>query len=176
LPNPQESLRGGSDALEHTSVAVRSIFRSILDLVRRYPEEDGDYARAIRSAFAALLTDLAAAVRAFGTVVRAEVTTATQTQDESLSAALERLLLSRGRVSELQLADPRENLDRWELNTALLETVDRILSELDVEDQARRRQRRQEERDARLALQAAQEKLRTVTRQVTDLPKRRRPN
>lgn len=104
------------------------------------------------------------------------MTTTTQTQDNSLSAALERLRLSRGRVSELQLDDPRENLHRWELNTALLETVDRILSELDVEDQARRRHRRQEERDARLALHEAQEKLRTVTRQVTDLPKRRRPD
>lgn len=176
VPNPQESLRGGLDALEHTSVAVRSMFRSILDLVRRYPKEDGDYARTIRAAFAQLLTDLAAAVRAFGTVVRAEVNTTTQPQDESLSAALEELRLSRARVSELQLADPRENLDRWELNAALLATVDRILSELDVEEQARRRQHRQEERDARIALQAAQQKLRTVTRQVTDLPKRRRPD
>ncbi len=105
-PDPQESLRGGLDALEHTSVAVRSMFRSILDLVRRYPEEDGDYARAIRSAFAELLTDLAAAVRAFGTVVRAEVSTTTQPQDESLSAALEKLRLSRSRVSELPLTDP----------------------------------------------------------------------
>ena len=95
VPNPQESLRGGLDALEHTSVAVRSMFRSILDLVRRYPEEDGEYARAIRAAFAELLTDLAAAVRAFGTVVRAEVSTTTQAQEASLSAALEKLRLSR---------------------------------------------------------------------------------
>lgn len=168
VPNPQESLRGGLDALEHTSVAVRSMFRSILDLVRRYPEEDGEYAQAIRRAFADLLIDLADSVRAFGTVVRAEVSTTTQAQDASLTAALEKLRLSRARVSELQLADPRENLDRWELNAALLATVDRILSELDVED-ARRRQRRQEEHDARLAVRAAQEKLRTVTRQVTDL-------
>ncbi len=175
-PDPQESLRGGLDALEHTSVAVRSMFRSILDLVRRYPEEDGDYARAIRSAFAELLTDLAAAVRAFGTVVRAEVSTTTQPQDESLSAALEKLRLSRSRVSELQLTDSRENFDRWDLNAALLSTVDRILSELDVEEQARRRQHRHEERDVRLAPPAAQRKLRAVTRQVTDLPKRRRPD
>jgi len=176
VPNPQESLRGGLDALEHTSVAVRSMFRTILDIVREYPEDDGEYARAIRDAVGVLLWDLAVAIRAFGTVVRAEVRTTTQPQENSLAAALETLRHGRELVSELQLADPREDLDRWQLNTALLATVDRILRELDVEDQAARRQRRQEERDARQAVQAAQEKLRTVTRHVTDLPKRRHPD
>ena len=176
VPNPQESLRHGLDALEHTSVAIRTMIRSILDLVRRYPEEDGEYARAIRAAFAEVLTDVAAAVRAFGTVVRAEVDTTTHAQDESLSAALQRLRAARARISELQLADPRENIDRWELNSTLLEAVDRILSELDVDEQARLRQHRQDERDARIALQMAQQKVREVTRQVTDLPKRRRPH
>src|SRR6478609_10637204 len=37
----EESLRSGLDALEHTSVALRTMFRSIQDGVREHPEESG---------------------------------------------------------------------------------------------------------------------------------------
>ena len=173
LPDAQESLRGGLDALEHSAVAVRNMFRSILDGVRERREGDGEYAEDVRRAFAVLLGELAAAVRAFGHLVRTEVAPAMGSEEAALSGALESLQEARARTIELQLVDPRHDLAMWELSGTLLETVGRVLHELDVEQHARRRARRREELDRRVALQATQERLRATTQHLDDYGRRR---
>ncbi len=67
--DPQPVLRSGLDALEHSTVSLRALFRSIVDGVGEGQE---GYDEELRGAFAVLLLDLAGCLRAFGALVRAE--------------------------------------------------------------------------------------------------------
>jgi hypothetical protein len=132
-PESARSLRGGLEALELCSVAVRSLFRSIDDWVRNgMVEPDAAYAARARTAWAALLADLAVVVRAFGALLRAEVEGGATAEETALSDALDRLRLDRVSHAEALLADPREHPDLWELDGALVALVDRMLLELDT--------------------------------------------
>lgn len=151
-------LRGGLESLEHSSVAVRSMFRSIADGVRDHPQPDGNAAEAVRGAFATLLHELSLAVRSYGDLVRAEVADSTGPAEAAAAVALTALRETRARVIELRLVEHREDLATWELNEALLETVDRVLAELDIEEQSRRRvTRRHHIVDPRAAFKLAQQ-------------------
>jgi Aromatic acid exporter family member 1 len=131
-PESTRSLRGGLEALEMCSVAVRSLFRSIDDWVRGgMVEPDTEYAVRARGAWAELLGDLAVAVRAFGALLRAEVVGDATAEEATLGNALDRLRLDRVRHADLLLADPRAHPDLWELDGALAALVDRMLLELD---------------------------------------------
>ena len=172
VPDNQQSLRGGADALEHTVVAVRSMFRSLFDAIAEGPGPDTEQAEDLRLAFAVLLQDLATAVRAFGRLVRAEVESGAEVEERALAAALETLLDARARLTELMLVELGEDREMWALNSAVLETVERMLRELDVADHIRLRAGRREEARRRLAPITAQ-LLRARTRAITDLPHRR---
>jgi hypothetical protein len=172
VPDSQQSLRGGADALEHTVVAVRSMFRSLYDAIAEGPPPATEQAEDLRLAFAVLLQDLATAVRAFGQLVRAEVDSGADVEERALAAALETLLDARARLTELMLVDPGEDRELWALNGPVLETVERVLRELDVADHLRLRVRRNEEARRRLAPITAQ-RLRATTRAITELPHRR---
>ena len=172
-------LRGGLESLEHTSVAVRSMFRSVADGVREHPQSDGDIADAVRQAFATLLGELADAVRSYGDLVRAEVADSTAPAESAAAMALDALREARARVIELRLVEHQEDLATWELNDALLEAVERVLAELDVEEQTRRRVTRpQSKADPRAVLRAAQQGFRAGTEQLAEHPFNlyRRPN
>lgn len=137
-PRSGRSLRGGLEALELCSVAVRSLFRSIDDWVHSgMAEEDERYAPLARQAWAELLEKLATAVHALGALLRAEVDGAATTEAAELTAALDRLRAARERWNEVLLADPREHLALWELNGALVALVDRMLVEFDATEHAR---------------------------------------
>ncbi len=172
VPDSQHSLRGGADALEHTVVAVRSMFRSLFDAIAEGSGPGTEQAEDLRLAFAVLLQDLATAVRAFGRLVRAEIDSGAEVEERALAAALETLLDARARLTELMLVDPGGDRELWALNSAVLETVERILRELDVADHIRRRTRRREEARRRLAPITA-ERLRSRTRAIAELPRRR---
>lgn len=132
-PESARSLRGGLEALELCSVAVRSLFRSIDDWVRNgMIEPDAAYAARARTAWAELLADLAVVVRAFGALLRAEVEGGAAAEETALSDALDRLRLDRVRHAEALLANPREHPDLWELDGSLTALVDRMLLELDT--------------------------------------------
>jgi len=137
-PRSARSLRGGLEALELCSVAARSLFRSIDDWVRRgAPERDEAYAPQARRAWAELLIELAAVVRSFGALLRAEVEGAATGEVVELNAALDPLRQTRERWNEVLLADPREHPELWELNGALVALVDRMLVEFDATEHAR---------------------------------------
>ena len=164
-------LRGGLEALEHSSVAVRSMFRSIADGVRDHPQPDDEAAEAIRQAFATLLSELAQAVSSYGDLVRAEVAETTEPAEIAAGTALATLREARARVIELRLVEHHDDLATWELNDTLLETVERILAELDIEEQTRRRQTRPHHLvDPRAVLKAAHLGIRAGTRQLGDHP------
>ena len=132
-PERARSLRGGLEALEMCSVAVRTLFRAIDDWVRGgMVEPDAAYAARARTAWTELLGDLAVAVRAFGALLRAEVEGSAEAEQAALAEALDRLRLDRVRHAGALLADPREHPDLWELDGALVTLVDRMLLELDT--------------------------------------------
>jgi Fusaric acid resistance protein-like len=135
-PESTRSLRGGLEALEMCSVAVRSLFRTIDDWVRA-GTPDSEFALRARGAWAQLLRDLAAVVRAFGALLRAEVAGGATAEEEALGLALDRLRLDRVRHAEALIADPREHPDLWELDATLAALVDRMLLELDTAAHAR---------------------------------------
>jgi Fusaric acid resistance protein-like len=130
-PESTRSLRGGLEALELCSVAVRSLFRSLDDWVRA-GTPDSEFVQRARGAWAQLLRDLAAVVRAFGALLRAEVEGHATAQEAALADALDRLRLDRVRHAEALIADPREHPDLWELDGTLAALVDRMLLELDT--------------------------------------------
>ena len=172
VPDTSNTLRADLDALEHTNVAVRSMFRSIYDAARTQPE--GEYAQQVWHATATLLRDLATSIRAFGHVVREEVDSSELPAETQLANALTTLRDDRERLNPLLLADPREQPVLWELNGSVLATVDRVLGELDVTEHASLRDKRLREAAARPRPVQAVDRLAVTTRQLADRPLRRR--
>jgi uncharacterized membrane protein YccC len=172
-PRTSSSLRDGLDALEHSLVAVRTVFRSVVDGIRESqsrqsaeqaaydagdptasPGED-EYAQDVREALALLLCDLATCFRSYGRMLRAQVDADPDAESTQLAAALESLREARARVTELLLLGPRSDPEYWELNVSLLATVERVLGEMDVEQYVRERERRLADEEPGLSHQAA---------------------
>ncbi len=145
----QPILRSGLDALEHSTVSLRALFRAISDGVREGDGDEQGYDDDLRAAFAVLISDLAASVRAFGDVVRAESDSAEGRTPERvaghpvpeapLADALDALREARVRLTELLLVDVADDPGLWQVRGSLLSAVERVLVELDVEQRARRR-------------------------------------
>lgn len=174
VPRSSRSLRGGLEALELCSVAVRSFFRSVDDWVAGgTPEQDEQYAPRARRAWSELLGELGSAVRCFGTLLRAEVDRAAAEEAAELTATLERLHRARERWQDVLLADPREHLTLWELNGALVALVDRMLVEFDA---TRHAVLREERRRQAIALRRAAEAVERLRRTGRQSVSRRRPD
>jgi len=137
-------LRGGLDALEHSSVSMRTLFRAIDDATREGTgmHEDPRYAEDVRLTAAALMRHMGEVVRAFGRLLRAEVHTRPGPERERLATLLDQLRSGREAVHELLVTDRRSRDGLWGVNSAVLTTVDRMVAELDVRALARQEARR----------------------------------
>jgi hypothetical protein len=138
-------LRSGLDALEHSVVALRALFRSIADGVLDTDGEGAGYTPGLLEAFALMLGDLAASIRAFGALVHSESHVLHPGAEAPLAEAMEALGETRARLTDLLLVDAREDPDRWLLRGSVLAAVERVLAELDVEERLRRRRQWQTE-------------------------------
>lgn len=174
--DPVPDLRGGLDALEHSAVALRAVFRSIAEGASgalAVPEDEGaqesEEEQDRRQAIAALLSDLARSVAAFGTLVRAEADQQGESHADELAEALDAVREARARITELMLVDPSDALGLWQQRGSLLAGIERVVAELDLEELARRRERHRREAAqlSRPATQAAQ-RIRTSTRRVLE--------
>lgn len=176
-------LRSGLDALEHSTIVIRSICRSVYDRARARPDEDqdaeGEVARSVRIAYASLLHDVATAIRAFGSLVRAEGESVPRASgspaDDQLAAVLDTLGEARARSAELLLVDPKEDTLLWSLHGAMLADVERVLAELDAQERARTRQQHRDAAGERPRTAQAVGRLRANTRQVTERSRRGLP-
>lgn len=140
-PDVGPSLRSGLEALEHSAIAVRSMFRSIEDaaLAREAegrPDELREDLRLI--AVSRLCHELAEAFRAFATLLQAEAQRAQSVpDDETLRAGRESLAEARARQDQLLLADRRDDTTFAELSFAVRAAVERLIRELRLEDRTR---------------------------------------
>jgi Aromatic acid exporter family member 1 len=133
-------LRSGLSALEHTSLALRALYRLLADVGLNSPGTDGLHDPDVRVAFGVVLHDVAAAIRDFGALVHAEADDEDEAHPEELAAALESAGEARARLTELLLVDPQADPERWQLIGALLTATDRALRELDLDERARLRE------------------------------------
>jgi len=168
-PAQGSTLRSGLDVLEHTAVALRGLYRSIADLVARREAEQTGYSEEARAALAELLIDVAGALRAYGRLLEAEVVGGVEPRESELATMLESVREARARLTELFLVDPAAGGSSWEINGAILTSIERVLRELDPEERARVR-RRVEESRLRSASAVAVDRIRSATRQVTKVP------
>jgi hypothetical protein len=129
-------MRTGLDALEHASVTLRTLFRAIDDATRERTgvREDAGYADTIRRTTASLLDRMGALVREFGDQLVHEGTAPDGPDRTRLDGSLEALRSGRTLVQDVLIADPRSTAGLWELNSALLTAVDRLLDELGAPD------------------------------------------
>ena len=134
LRNPWATtgLRTGLDALEYTSVSLRTLFRAMDDATRERTgvQDDAEYADTVRRTTASLLERMGTVVREFGRVLTAGPGDARHAAEERLTGSLTALRSGRALMADLLIGDPRSRTGLWELNSALLTTVDRMLDEL----------------------------------------------
>ena len=139
-PDLGPGLRHGLESLEHTALSVRSMYRTLADATAGQPawlREDG--ADDVLLGLVQTFRELAAAVDAFGELVRLEAAPVGQTGSADFAAlreAMEGLPEARARHEELGTAvdDP----DLRELEATVLSTVKRVQRELDLEQRVRR--------------------------------------
>ncbi|SDD27061.1 Aromatic acid exporter family member 1 [Geodermatophilus telluris] len=131
-PWAPSGVRAGLDALEYTSVSLRTLFRAVDDATRERTGigEDAGYADTVRRTTASLLERMGTVVQEFGRALTAGPGDARRAAEERLASALTALASGRALVADLLIGDPRSRTGLWELNSALLTTVDRMLDEL----------------------------------------------
>ena len=132
-------LRHGLEALEHTALSVRSMFRALADATSRGDWLHQNGAEDVMRGLAQVFRELAAAIDAFGELVRLEAAPARQVGTVDFRA-LQR--------SVLALPEARDRLEDFatfsgdpqlaELHAAVLSTVLRVQRELDLEQRVRR--------------------------------------
>ncbi|GAA1150854.1 FUSC family protein [Nocardioides aquiterrae] len=139
-PDLGPGLRHGLESLEHTALAVRSMYRALADATAGRPawledETAGDVLLGLVQTF----RELAAAVDAFGELVRLEAAPPGQSQSADFAAlreAIAGLPEARARLEELSTVATDPELR--ELLVSVLSTVKRVERELDLAQRARR--------------------------------------
>lgn len=139
-PDLGPGLRHGLESLEHTALSVRSLYRGLADATNgdaTWLAEDG--ASDVLLGLVQTFRELAAAVDAFGELVRLEAAPVGELRSAdfaALRAAIAGLPEARARLEELGSAvgDP----DLLELQATALSTVRRVQRELDLEHRVRR--------------------------------------
>jgi uncharacterized membrane protein YccC len=138
-PDAGPGLRQGLEALEHCSVAVRSMFAQIEGIARRRADEGRPFDPQLRGAFGLVLDELATGLISFGHLVREEAQPGTTQPDmDAVRTALDSLHEARTRIIDLMLVDARDDLSLGEMVVALGGTVERVLRELDLDERVRR--------------------------------------
>lgn len=134
-------LRQGLDALEHTAVSVRSMFRAVDDAATGSTDLERETLDDIALGLAQTFTEMAEGVDAFGQLVRDEASPSRgrTTDVRAVAAALEGLHEARTRLEEVLVTATSPEL--VEFTAAMLATVRRLLQEMDLDERIRRQMR-----------------------------------
>lgn len=129
-------LRTGLDTLEHCTVSLRGLCRSLADLSYEQGRAGAVYGSELAEAIADLLEHLATAVGCFGRMVTTEATAGAAQAEAEIADALAQARTDREHIATLLLQETGREPETWELHGSLLSNVDRILTELDLENRA----------------------------------------
>jgi uncharacterized membrane protein YgaE (UPF0421/DUF939 family) len=135
--NPAAGLREGMDTLERAATDMRLLARSVADSARIDSEHSPVKEADTRARLAAVLTELSAAVRAYGQLLEADPVSdhlsafAAEPITEALEDHLEEAQRQQDRLADLLSTDPAERPEGWQLRGEILSHVDRLRSELE---------------------------------------------
>jgi hypothetical protein len=141
-PNAGPGLRQGMEALEHSAVAIRAMFRAVHDAANDPEWPDDEVGEAVSTGIGHTFRDMADALAAFGALVRAEAEperTNTAAEVHRMREGVEGLGEARARLSDMLTFDTSPVV--VELHFAMLSTVKRLLGELDLDARVRRQLR-----------------------------------
>jgi hypothetical protein len=145
-------LASGLQTLESCQLAIRALFIVLLAEVPAEDRPDDPYGEELRNAFAVVLHDVADCIRAFGSLVLAEVEDRQEEAERSLDESLDILRETQAILTELIMVNVQENKSSWLLRGSILAAVEHVLNQLNLKDRARIRQQwRNEERAKPLA-------------------------
>jgi len=135
--DPAAGLREGVDTLERAATDMRVLARSVVDSARLESEDSPVRDPEARVRLAAVIAELAGAVRAFGQLIEADPEPApTEAAAEPIVAALEDHLeeahRQQDRLADALRTDPAERPEGWPLRGEILSHVDRLRSELET--------------------------------------------
>jgi hypothetical protein len=133
-------LASGLRTLEGCSLATRALFTVLLAELPTEDRPDDPYGEELRAAFAIVLHDAADCIRAFGSLVLAEVEEREEEAERSLDESLDILRETQAVLTELMTVDPQENKSSWLLRGSILAAVEHVLDELNLDDHAHARQ------------------------------------
>ena len=131
--------RGLCPTREHSAVAIRGMFRAVVDATQDARWLEDESAEDVLLGLAQTFRALADAVTTFGQLVQGEADP-TRPVDlanvQDLRGALEGLHEARARLEDLVMADTDSEL--LEMHAAVLSTVKRLLREMDLDERIRR--------------------------------------
>ena len=138
-PDPAAGLREGVDTLERAAIDLRVLARSVADSARLDSEDSPVKEPETRARLAAVISELAGAVRTYGQLIEADpepadLAAASGQDAEPLAAELadrlEEAQRQQHRLADLLRTDPAESPDGWPLRGEILAHVDRLRNEL----------------------------------------------
>jgi uncharacterized membrane protein YccC len=138
-PNVGPGLRQGFEALEHSAVAIRSMFRALVDATSEPTWLEDEAADDVLLGLAQTWRELAAGIGTFGQLVRNEAVPAASPSTDDVQAlrdALDGMQEARARLNDLATTESAPELR--ELHAVTLSTVKRLLREMDLEQRVRR--------------------------------------
>jgi uncharacterized membrane protein YccC len=138
-PDVGPGLRHGLEVVEHSAVSIRGLFRAVHDATYDETWPDDEAGDVMLGGLVEVFRELAEAVAAFGAMVSAEVKSEVEgvsPEVQRVQAALDGLGEARARLNEL-LAHETSPVD-FELHAAVLATIKRLLSEMDLDARVRR--------------------------------------
>jgi hypothetical protein len=142
-------LASGLRTLEGCLLAIRALFAVMLAEVPTEDRPDDPYGEELRAAFAVVLHDAADCIRAFGSLVLAEVEEREEEAERHLDESLEILRETQAVLTQLLVVNPQENKSSWLLRGSILAAVQHVLDELNLEDRGRARQQWKDEQRTR---------------------------
>ena len=142
-------LASGLRTLESCLLSIRALFTVLLAELPTEDRPDDPYGEELRAAFAVVLHDAADCIRAFGSLVLAEVEEHEEEAERSLDESLEILRETQTVLTELMTVDSQENKSSWLLRGSILAAVEHVLNELNLEEHARARQQWKDEQRTR---------------------------
>ena len=123
-------LRNGLETLEHSAITVRALARSLADSIRLAGDQSPIRDEEIRLRLSAALTELAAAMRAYGRLAVEHDGPGSELIESDLHRFLDAAQERQDQLSELLGTDPAIQPVGWPLRGELISHLDRLRTEL----------------------------------------------